>query len=293
MVSLLMHICVTRPLKCTVTPLTLSPTHPTHPHTHPHPPCHPDIKTCYCSDNMYYVLFTLQRIRLMRNGLVTISSTAFSGLKWLKVLEIESNILSHAPDLRSITHSLELLYLDTGRFISNPHYFTGCNAIRHVFFINAHMTDLFWGLADVSDTAIEFNFAHNKVTSLSPLYEVNFHKLETLQLRGNAIDVISLTKLHLPVLKYFDISENYLIQLDDPNGLVLGSKLTRLSPMHFHIWGNPWHCNGTFNWLVKQACNWQEDFIFLSQSRMIATMEVNRAPSQYKDRLISVWRFPC
>ena len=201
--------------------------------------------------NISLVFITLQRIRLNQNGLVTMSKTAFIGLQRLQLLGIESSVLSHAPALRYISHSLQSLTLYTGRFQPIPQYFAGCNAISHVFFNNANMTDLFWGLADISANVIEMNFAENKLKSLSPLYYVFFAKLERLQLYDNAINVIDLTKLHLPVLKFLDIRKNELIQLDDPSGLVLGSMVTPESPTCLYIERNPWNCNGTFSWLIK------------------------------------------
>ena len=173
----------------------------------------------------------MQRIHLNQNGLVTISKTAFIGLQRLQLLDIESSALLHAPALRYISHSLQSLTLYTGGFQPIPQYFAGCNALSHVFFNNANMTDLFWGHADISANVIELNFAENKLKSLSPLYDVFFAKLERLQLYDNAMNVIDLTKLHLPVLKFFDIKKNYLIQLDDPSGLVLGSMVT-----HVHVY---------------------------------------------------------
>ena len=180
--------------------------------------------------------------------------------------------------LRYIAHSLELLYLDTGRFESTPHYFAGCNAIRHVFIDNTNVTDLLWGLTSISGHVIELNFAGNRLTSLSPLYEVFFAKLERLQLRENMINVINLARLHLPVLQILDIRGNYLTQLDDPSGLVLGSMLTPRSPMSFDIGENPWHCNGTFNWLTKEHFNIQKDqhgCRYWSKSRTIFIMEID------------------
>ena len=206
------------------------------------------------------------------------SVAAFSGLQHLQILWIESNVLSHAPDLRHISKSLKSLSLITGRFISRPRYFVSCSALRHVSFYNASMADLYWGFADISDHIIELNFALNKLTSLSALYEVYFARLETLQLQNNAIHVINLAKLHLPVLKLLDISRNRLIQLDDPSGLVLGSMLTPDSPMILDIFENPWHCNGTFNWLIKDPCNIennQHDSTFSTKSGTVLIMAVN------------------
>ena len=192
---------------------------------------------------------------------------------------IKNNVLSHAPNLRHISRTLVSLSLITGRFISRPHYFTSCSALRHVTFYNVNMTDLYWGFADISDHIVELIFPRNKLTSLSPLYELFFARLEILQLHDNAITVIDLTKLHLPVLKLFDISKNYLSQLDDPSGLVLGSMLTPGSPMMLDIARNPWHCNGTFGWLIKESCNvdyGEHDSIFVSRSRTVFIMEVDR-----------------
>ena len=158
-------------------------------------------------------------------------------------------------------------------------YFRRCNAIRRVIFNNANMTNLFWGLDDISDNVIELDFQKNKLTSLSALYEVFFAKLERLQLRENAINSIDLTKLHLPVLRFLDLEKNDLIQLDNPSSLVLGSRRTPRNPLCIYMVENPWHCNRTFNWLIKDPYNTQnsmDGFIFVSQSRMVKIMEVNR-----------------
>ena len=188
-------------------------------------------------------------------------------------------MLSHAPSLRYIAHSLEFLCLERGRFKPILNYLRRCSAIRHVGFINANMTNLFWGLDDISDNVIELNFSKNKLTSLSTLYEVFFAKLERLQLRENAINSIDLTKLHLPVLKVLDIEKNCLIQLDNPSGLVLGSRLTPSNPLCIYMEENLWHCNRTFNWLIKypyNTLNSVNGFIFVSQSKTVTIMEVNR-----------------
>ena len=187
-------------------------------------------------------------------------------------------MLSHAPDLRHISLTLKSLSLITGRFISRPHYFINCSALRYVSFYNANMTDLYWGFADISDHIVELSFPQNKLTSLSPLHELFFARLDTLQLHDNAITVIDLTKLHLPVLKLLDISKIYLSQINDPSGLVLGSMLTPESPMNLDIAGNPWHCNGTFGWLIKENCNaeyGEHDSTFESRSRTVFIMEVD------------------
>ena len=231
---------------------------------------------------------------MVRNGLVTISTAAFTGLQHLQLLRIESNILCHAPDLRHVSHSLEFISLHTGRFKSIPQYFAGCSAIRHVFINNANMTDLFWGLASISVNVKELDFAQNKLKSLSPLYDVLFVKLERLQLFDNAINVINLKKLHFPVLKFFDIRKNYLIQLDDPSGLALGSMLTPESLTCLYIEGNPWNCNGTFNWLIKEYCNIgnsRHDLTFFSKSKTLTISEVERLvcenpPNKHGTRII-------
>ena len=95
------------------------------------------------------------------------------------------------------------------------------------------MTDLCWGFADISAHIVELNFAVNKWTSLSALYEVFFSRIETLQLHDNVINVIDLIKLHLSVPKLFDIGRNRFIQLDDRSGLALGSMVTPEIPHEF------------------------------------------------------------
>ena len=242
------------------------------------------------------ILIALQRILLIQNGLISTNEAAFSGLRYLKLLHIASNVLSHAPDLQHISHSLELINLNTGRFESIPHYFRGCGTIRHVFFNNANMTDLFWGLTYISDHVIELNFSLNRITSLSALYDVFFAKLERLQLQENMINAINLTRLHLPVLQILDIRRNYLTQLDDPSDLVLGSMSTPKTPMSFYVSKNPWHCNGSFDWLTKEHCNIQNDqndFTFWSKSAAIFIMEVDiltceSPPDQKGTRIIDV-----
>ena len=80
------------------------------------------------------------------------------------------------------------------------------------------------------------------------------------------------------MLKLLDISRNRLIQLDDPSGLVLGNMLTPDSPMILDTFENPWHCNRTFNWLIKEPCNIendQRDFMFSSKSKTVLIMAVN------------------
>ena len=96
--------------------------------------------------------------------------------------------------------------------------------MSHISIKNTNITDLFWGLYHIADNAIELNFNYNKLTSMSALYGVLFAQLNSLKLQENAIDVIDLTKLHLPVLQFLDIRRNHLIQLDEPSGLLLGSK---------------------------------------------------------------------
>ena len=150
--------------------------------------------------------------------------------------------------------------------------------MSHISIKNTNMTDLFWGLYHIADNAIELNFNYNKLTSMSALYGVLIPQLNSLKLQENAIDVIDLTKLHLPVLQFLDIRRNHLIQLDEPSGLLLGSKLTPESPMSFYISGNPWLCSGTCNWLIKLTCNLendQHDLTFLNQGRTIVIFGID------------------
>ena len=175
---------------------------------------------------------------------------AFYGLINLLKLRIESRLLRTPPSLEFIKHSLVALTFVNCPIQPVKDYFSSCPELRELHMINNRLKAITWDFYKLSGMIRYMQISANSISSISPLEEIYFTNLEQLSLYDNRITVIRGEFLKFPVLRHLEISKNLLVNIGDPIAFNWGENVPPGDIIKLELWSNPWHCNGSMEWLT-------------------------------------------
>ena len=173
-------------------------------------------------------------------------------LKHVRKLSILSQQLTAAPSLQFISHAVEYISLPYAPIHPDHHYISLCGRLRTFRMFHTNLQSLSSiGLHDITTTIEDLYLAHNNITSLSDIENLIFHKLHSLNLDNNRITCFRGQQFKFPALKYLKLKSNLLTNVGDLSRMVWGVTLPQHSIVRVHFAGDPWHCNGSFDWLME------------------------------------------
>ena len=192
-----------------------------------------------------------QAISIVESSIHHVHKTAFYGLLNLRELQIDSRLLHTPPSLEFIKHSLERLTFVNCPIRPAKDYFSSCPRLRDICMINNNLKAVSWKFYNISRTIKHAELSRNDISSLTPLEGILFSNLTILSLHKNCITVIRGGLLRFPMLRRLDISKNSLVNIGDPSIYNWGKGLPPGEIVRLYLWWNPWHCNGSMDWLIE------------------------------------------
>ena len=175
----------------------------------------------------------------------------FYGLINLRKLRIESRLLRIPPSLEFIKHSLVALTFVNCPIQPVKDYFSSCPELQELHMIDNRLKAITWDFHKLSRMIRYMQISTNSISSISPLQEIYFTNLEQLSLYDNRITVIRVEFLKFPVLRLLEISKNLLVNVGDPSAFNWGENVPPGEISRLELWSNPWHCNGSMEWLAE------------------------------------------
>ena len=264
----------------------------------------------------------LQELIIQSHRLELVEVAAFCGLNQLLVLNLGNNNLPSAPNLCPVKCSLESLDLEENKISAiSKNYFKGFKKLRKISLgMNniIQLPDLHW----IQHTLSTITAEENHLISLEAFQTFDIFKhLSMIDVSSNNIRSFNVTLLrHMPKLATFELYWNDITHVDD---------FRSLYDEEIKMGQNPWHCGAALSWMgeedmefkdplvcatpaclrdvaiadmskLRQPSNmnrsmgyWKKDVTPVHFDGLVHGRRNIRAPSQYKDRLIYVWRFTC
>ena len=142
--------------------------------------------------------------------------------------------------------------------------------------INNRLDAMNWDFYKLSGMIRYIQISANSIGSLSPLEEMSFTNLRQLSLYDNRITVIRAGFLKFPVLRHLQISKNLLVNIGDPSTFNWGENLPADEITILDLSRNPWHCNGSMEWLTEGIYDQDSAGEYISYRRCPSRIVISR-----------------
>ena len=195
-------------------------------------------------------LLYCQAILIFDSSIHHVHNDAFYGLVNLRTLRIKSPLLHTLPSLEFVKHSIVSVTFVACPIRPTKKYFSCCPRLQKIHMINNRLEAASWDFHNLSITIKHIDLSHNGISSLKPLEEISFPNLTTLSLHDNRITFIWGELLLFPLLKRLQISQNLITNMGNPVTFNWGEALPPGELVMVYLRWNPWHCNGTMDWLT-------------------------------------------
>ena len=119
----------------------------------------------------------------------------------------------------------------------------------------------------IAKTVRILDFTSNAITSIASMENIKFVKLRILHLYQNMITHLRPHYLIAPHLVTLNLEENSLVSLEEVTQYSWGSLLPEYQYMAIHLQQNPWHCNGSFVWIVSSLYKFENQIIYAKPDR--------------------------
>ena len=203
-----------------------------------------------------YIDNFFQEIIIRLNSLKHIDPLAFEGLPKLRHIYILLHSLHQAPDLNAIGGTLESFRLSNCRCACEN---INLNSLINLKSLVVDKSNLRVVPRDVKLIALSLEslvLSKNMISNLSNMYNIPFPKLRIVILNFNNISHLNHGFLQFPVLQIFAIKHNKLSHLADMSSCVWGvGHDESVSFVALDVASNPWHCNGSMEWIKTSICH--------------------------------------
>ena len=205
-------------------------------------------------------LFFLQTINIIVNSLKHIDPLAFEGLPKLRRVHISSHSLHQAPDLSAIGGTLESFSLKYCRGTCGNINLKPFVHLKSLIMEKSSLRVVPSDLRYVASSLELLVLPNNQISTLSNMYDIPFPKLRMILLNFNNISHLSHAFLQLPVLQIFAIKHNKLTHLADMSSCFWGGGHDKsVVFVELDVASNPWHCNGSMEWIKTSICHRQRE----------------------------------
>ena len=200
----------------------------------------------------------LQTINIMVNSLKHIDPLAFEGLPILRRVHISLHNLHQVPDFSAIRGTLESFSLSYCRGTCGNIDLKPPVDLKSLIIEKSSLRVVPRDLWHVASSLKFLVLSNNQISTLSNMYDIAFHKLGIVLLNFNNISHLSHAFLQLPVLQIFAIKHNKLTRLADISSCFWdGGHNKSVAFLELDVGSNPWHCNGSIEWIKTSICHRQ------------------------------------
>ena len=189
---------------------------------------------------------------MLRLSITAIHPDVFTGMRNLTKLYILDGDLTTIPPLHQISRTLEILALDGNDISDTGISFNDDFPALRTLAVPRNRLTYFPNIEQISGQLEILDLSRNCMKLFDNLYTLHFFKLLLLDLTKTCLKYISLSNLHMPMLRVLRIEDNLLVSLEPTDHLKLGDPLGEDRQLLIMLRNNPWHCNESFSWLYKK-----------------------------------------
>ena len=213
--------------------------------------------------NCYAKIFiNLQAIYFDINSLEYLVPGAFDGLTSLEVLVFYSHTLRSVPELRSVMHSLMTFSLMGSASALYDDVNLGQLAVlENLKLDRLGITSVPKGMKHFATSLRYLSLFRNNISTLDGMYNIPFPTPTVIYMGYNRIYHLSPTRLLFPVLVILDLKYNALVYLADMSSCTWGMDLMADRTL-LSLSNNPWHCNGSMDWISKSLCRHDDAVLY-------------------------------
>ena len=202
--------------------------------------------------------YWFQGLSIYKCPLSAIHPEAFSGMRYLFSLKIETTTNVTPPSLDPIKKTLRRLELSRSPiFFINETYFYGFEKLHEIYLRSTFLRTL-PDLSKLSTILTSLDLTDNRIRNIDNMYDTNFTQLETIYLRGNLSEIIDSRRLNFPNLMTIDLAQNRIMTIDLFGKFIFGKQL-RMSSNEagnedpntvMYLGHNIWHCDTSLIWVT-------------------------------------------